>query len=171
MSFKKKIELILKAKELDKLSINKMEQALGLDGTIYKGVKNPDYIPDPNLVSEILRKYRIKESWWNKDWATGSLDMFEPKPTRDENLADNKENLVIAGEVYRKIVEGNTEYVLVPRTVLDNVQLIAKSQISRDNALMDKLLDQNEKFIARLLALESQPSTIKKGEQRAGASK
>jgi hypothetical protein len=60
---------------------------------------------------------------------------------------------------------------LVPRTVLDNVQLIAKSQISRDNALMDKLLDQNEKFIARLLALESQPSTIKKGEQRAGASK
>jgi hypothetical protein len=86
MSFKKKIELILKAKELDKLSINKMEQALGLDGTIYKGVKNPDYIPDPNLVSEILRKYRIKESWWNKDWATGSLDMFEPKPTRDENL-------------------------------------------------------------------------------------
>lgn len=65
-------------------------------------------------------------------------------------------------EVYRTIVEGNTEYVLIPRTVLQDTKLISTEQITNDRKIMDKLLEQNEKMISRLLTSETEFSGVKK---------
>lgn len=86
------------------------------------------------------------------------------KHTSVQKPGDNKQ---MSESVYRTIVEGNTEYVLIPRTVLADVQLISKSQIARDNGLMDKLLDLNEKLTSKMLALEAKPSTVQQGEKSA----
>lgn len=73
--------MLLEAKKLEKLSVNKIERALGVDGTIYKALKAENYIPDLELSSDIVRKFHIKQSWWDKEWETGTLDMFEENPT------------------------------------------------------------------------------------------
>jgi DNA repair exonuclease SbcCD ATPase subunit len=125
MSFKKKIDMLLEAKKLDKLSINKMERDLGLDGTIYKGVKNPDYIPDPGLVSEIVRKYNIRKQWWDKDWETGSNDIFN---TSVPESTDNTVKMKSREEMYQDLVEANSDYSLVPKIILEKYQLLPKEE-------------------------------------------
>ena len=83
-------------------------------------------------------------------------------------------------EIYRRIVEGNTEYLLIPRSVLqEKYRLIPMEQFQKDkdqmekdrveadnkNKKIDKLLDQNERLIARILLLEPQPPVVKKAKK------
>lgn len=76
MSFRKKIDMILKAKKLERLSKNKIEKLLGVDGTIYKAYNGDKDPVDPNLVSELVRKLGIRQAWWDKDWESGNTNIF-----------------------------------------------------------------------------------------------
>jgi hypothetical protein len=63
-------------------------------------------------------------------------------------------------QVYRTIVEGKTEYVLIPRNILQGeYKLVAAEQLTKDQKTIDKLLDQNEKLMA---LLEAKPSGVQK---------
>ena len=154
MSFKKKIELLLKTKQLGRITRNKIERDLTLDGTLYKGLKKEDWEPDPEISKEIVRKYGIKQSWWDKDWETGSLDMFEDKPKPGNILTDNDENIPKGDpEVYRTIVEGNTEYVLMKRSIIEDAEIISKKQLDANIKNMDTIVNklENDSKLMQLL--------------------
>ena len=71
-------------------------------------------------------------------------------------------------EVYRTIVEGGTEYLLIPRSVLqDKYRLRSLEDIEKDNKVLDRLLDAHEKMLTRLLLVDPKFVGIKEGKQDA----
>lgn len=81
--------------------------------------------------------------------------------------SDNKET---SEEVYRNIVEGNTEYILIPRSVLqEKYRLVAleqfqkdKDQMDKDKAVIDRLLSMNERLIAEVTSLQAKIPEVQK---------
>jgi len=145
MSFKKKIDMLLEAKKLEKLSINKMERDLHLDGTLYKGLKKDDWVPDPGLSKDIVRKYRIRQSWWDKDWETGSLDMFEPETEPGNISSDNTGKPLSENptELFQKIVFGGTEYVIMPKSAFEgNYRLMPLEEITMHEKELERKNDE-----------------------------
>lgn len=110
--------MILKAKQLERLSINRIEKLLGVDGTIYKAHKADKYPVDPDLVSELVRKLGIRQEWWDREWKTNSDNIFI---TSVQNRTDNKEkNLAdTLDEAMNKVIKDEGEYYIVPKTVLE----------------------------------------------------
>lgn len=76
-------------------------------------------------------------------------------------------------EIYRNIVEGNTEYILIPRSVLqEKYRLVAVEQYERDKAQMEKdraYLDGQFQTIQSLIAqidkLNTKPPDVQKTQQ------
>lgn len=84
MSFRKKIDMILKAKKLERLSINKIERELDVDGVIYKNHKADTYPTDSKLISDFIRIYRIRQQWWDKEWEIDGSVIFDEKVQEKE---------------------------------------------------------------------------------------
>lgn len=154
MSFRAKIDKILEAKQLERLSINKIEKLLGVDGTIYKAHKDDRYPVDSELIPKLIGKLGIRQQWWDKDWETGSTDIFITHEQKEPAIPEKP--LRGDPEVYRTIVEGNTEYVLVHR-----------EQFQNDRKIMQHLADQNTKMATKLFALEAELPRVKKSKHSA----
>lgn len=152
MSFKKRIDKILEAKQLERLSINKIERLLGVDGVIYKAHKG-DYFPtDPNLISEMIRKLSIRQEWWDRDWETDSKDIFI---TRDDKPTDNSESDI--QKYFHQVLEEKTAYRLIPKLILDEYNIIPKIEAQAsidkwkaDERKWDEMLKSKNALIERL---------------------
>ncbi len=62
-------------------------------------------------------------------------DLLGNNHTPVQKATDNKE---LSESVYRTIVEGNTEYVLVPRNILNETQLISKDELAEKSREMER---------------------------------
>lgn len=54
------------------------------------------------------------------------------------------------GKVYKTIVEGHTEYLLIPRSVMKDVQLVSNKQIEKDKIFMDALIEFNRELLTKI---------------------
>jgi len=108
MSFKEKIDKIISASELRsgkrKLTINKIEATLEVDGTIYKNYKADTYPKDQGLISKMLNKFGISSEWWE----TGKGEIFiangTPVPESDKKNIDD-EGIVLLAKAIAKHAE------------------------------------------------------------------
>lgn len=70
--------------------------------------------------------------------------------------SDNKEKPLGGDpEVYRTIVEGNTEYVLIPRKAMENAEIISKKQMDASIRNMDSIvtrMDNDSKLLQMIVA-------------------
>lgn len=100
-------------------------------------------IEKPTLaVESFLNHHKINREWWK----TGQGEVFI---TPVEKTSDNKEK--DSEEVYRNIVEGNTEYVLIPRSVIqEKYRLVSLEQLEKDRLQMEN----DKKIIDRLLDIQ-----------------
>lgn len=79
------------------------------------------------------------------------------------DLTNVKTNEDGSEEVYRNIVEGNTEYILIPRTVLqEKYRLVAIEQIEKDQAFLQGQFEIIQSLFAQLNRLGLNPADIKK---------
>jgi transcriptional regulator with XRE-family HTH domain len=78
-------------------------------------------------------------------------DLLSENGTSDQKPDDNKEKMYSHEEVYRTIVEGHTEYLLVPREVLKETQLVSTEQIKRT---WEELAEKNKELAAKNQELE-----------------
>lgn len=63
--------------------------------------------------------------------------------------------------IYRKIVEGNTEYLLIPRSVLqDKYRIVALEQIDRDTKTLEAFIEANRLLMDKLSGLSVEPSQM-----------
>jgi transcriptional regulator with XRE-family HTH domain len=80
-------------------------------------------------------------------------ELLGENPTSVQETGDNKD-LPAVGDVYRNIVEGNTEYILIPRAVLaERYRLVSIEQFEKDKMQMEedsKELERRDKQIADL---------------------
>lgn len=131
--------MLLEARKLEKLSVNKIERILGVDGTIYKALKAEDYIPDPELSSDIVRKFGIRQAWWDKEWETGTLDMFEknptPVPNSEQPTITEEQKLIATLERAVAILDRDNENLWKQNAkLLETIQILAAGKV----ALADK---------------------------------
>jgi hypothetical protein len=163
-TFREKVDIILSIRGI---KIKEIEKSLGVDGTFYKAY-NENREPRKELLAEFLRKFHVKESWWKSPKGSNEAAVFEENPTSDSKSTGSKET---PDGLFQEILEGNSEYVVIPRTALQgNYRLIAieileadikqkESNIresERSQSIIDRLLDANEKLIAKIAQLESQ---------------
>lgn len=162
MTFQEKIDKLLKVNKLGINTVYGLEAQIGAaPGAISKPLKKGDE-PGPGTIKKIRDGVPgLNPDWWE----TGKGEVFITEVPQPGN--NNGKNYTGDPEVYRTIVEGNTEYVLIPRTVLLDTKLISNEQLQNDRKVMDKLLDQNEKLIERVISLETQTTAVKKGQKGA----
>lgn len=166
LSFRDKIDIILSLREL---SIKEFEKKLGVDGTIYKAYKE-NREPSKKMVEEIQRKFHVKQSWWKHPVGDDESAVFDRKLTSVQNRTDNSGNhldLEDPREVYRRIMEGETEYVVIPRAIFeDKYKLVALEKIKQEEKMLDWLMTQNQRYADRILHLEAQSELIQKAKEK-----
>lgn len=120
-----------------------------------------------DIITKIHDRFGVRKGFFDD----GEDPVLEEKHTPVQNEA------AIAGkseispeEVYRRIVEGNTEYILIPRVIFeDKYKMVAVEKIQQDKRIIEWLLGENEKYSAKLLALDPQPAAIEKGKEETRA--
>lgn len=111
-SFAEKINKILKYR---KLSINKIEKKLEVDGTFRKAYKE-DREPNEDLIEEFLGKFQIRRGWWDNPVGDLEDDIFEKKGTYVEIPSDTKDP-VEENRILKNIIKqmGETNAYLLKR--------------------------------------------------------
>lgn len=126
LSFREKLGIILTLKGL---TIKDLEDQWGKSGTIYKAFEQDRDFSD-RLRDEFLLKFQIKKSWWKRPDGRTESDVFEANNTP---AIKTNEKVIDEEEVYRNIVEGNTEYLLIPRTVLqEKYRMVPVEKIAQE---------------------------------------
>lgn len=127
MDFRTKVDNVLKAKGI---KLWKLAELSGLGTTLEKAYNDNREMRDSSTV-KFLQKVGISKTWWetqegellNNEVAEPGVDYDGPDPEK----------------IYRKIVEGNTEYVLIHRTVLEEkYRLVAIEQILKDEKELER---------------------------------
>lgn len=140
-------------------SLKKSGNQLGIDAGLGNATVDgwsDNQIDKPTLaVEKFLKHYNINPAWWG----TGEGDIYLSNNT-DVHKIDNKEENDPGREtVYKTIVEGHTEYVLIPRSVLNETQLISTRQIEKDQAFMTALIEFNRDLLSKI-----QGAKVKEGQ-------
>ena len=140
MSFRKKIDMILEAKKLQRLSKNKIEQMIGVDGTIYKAYNDDREPADSEIVRNLIGTLGIRQQWWDKEWESGSKDIFNTSVQGEAAVAEKPlgEQKDIYKELYNKFIGEGSEYLLIHRDVLKEHRLVAVEQFEKDQRQMEQ---------------------------------
>lgn len=86
-----------------------------------------------STLEKFLSYWKVNPEWWK----TGEGEIIL---TRMQKSTDNKESALGELDVYRKIFEGKTEYIVIPRTVLEKTQLVSIDELERKNGQIDLLI-------------------------------
>lgn len=157
LSFEEKINIILKIKQL---SLKEMEREMGYDGTLYKAI-NENRAPKKKTIDEILRKFHVKQTWWDNPVGDTAADVFEENPTHDDIEPAIPEFPLRVDKVYKDLVEGNSDYSLIPKTVLaGEYRLVLDRDIAWRNFMVQSIIDGKNETISQL------KDRIEKAEKR-----
>jgi hypothetical protein len=96
----------------------------------------------------------------NRDWLdTGKGDIYGENPTQVDKPADITEN---RDDVYRRMVEENSEYKLVPSTLLSGeYRIVLAKEIEQRDQLLKELLNDKNRLIK---VLEDEIKMLRSGE-------
>jgi hypothetical protein len=175
MSFKEKIDKILSDNHLQIDSVTALEDYVEAGRSSINNFYKENKEPGRKTLKKIKSLPGLNLEWYE----TGKGQVFLKNGTGVKESTDNS-IMEDPEEVYRKLVEGNTEYVLIPRSVLqEKYRLVSLEQFQKDKEQMekdkkesenqqriiDKLLDQYDKVIARLTVLDPKLSGVQKSKQ------
>lgn len=121
--------MILEARKLQRLSRNKIEQMIGVDGTIYKAYDDDREPADSEIVRKLIGTLGIRQAWWDKDWETGSMDIFNTPVTDEPAIAEKTLGEPWEVSAFRKIFEGDAAYILVHKAAFHNHRFTSVEQI------------------------------------------
>lgn len=134
------------------LSVSMAERQAGIGGAISKlnqrkkkGVEGGGEL-SPDILGRFLRTFHVNPDYIKNGEGDMFLDDAKKIEAKEPQLEYGLSKDI--GEVYRNIVEGNTEYVLILRSVLqDKYRIVAVEQIELEARTIDRLLLANEKLI------------------------
>lgn len=90
--------------------------------------------PRTDILNKLAEYLRIPKEVFYMETLTNDYlkkNYSDENPTPVQEGGDNKEMNSNHDQVYRTIVEGHTEYVLIPRSVLSETQLVSTEQINK----------------------------------------
>jgi transcriptional regulator with XRE-family HTH domain len=80
-----------------------------------------------------------------------------------ENKQNKKGHSAVELAAYKAIIEGNTDYILMHKDLLqDKHRITSLEQMQENKHVIDRLLDQNMELIARIIQLEAKLPGVEK---------
>lgn len=157
----KTVEIQLRIKFLEG-KLKKSGNALGIEAGLGNATVDgwtDNQIEKPTLaVEKFLKHHNISPEWWR----TGKGEAFL---TPVKESADYKENASTELTAYKTFFEGRTEYVLIPRTVMDKTRLVSIDELDRKNEMIDFFQGEFAKLLEGL-RLAPKPSKPEKGDKK-----
>lgn len=133
MNFSEKIDIVLKANELGLNTIEEIESHCSIGAKTLRKNYNEGTEPTRRILVKLFNGLGINQQWWDD----GKGEIFKENGTPAMKSTDNTEKRI--EEIYRNIVEGNTEYILIPRSVLqEKYRLVSLEQFEKEREEMDK---------------------------------
>lgn len=130
-------------KKNGEVNFSAAERQCGMKGTVLqKAVKRNGGLYDDNL-DKFLRTFQVKREWLLK----GIGDIYNENPTPAINTGNKMEHEFTVTDAFRKIIEGGTEYVLVPRIAMQGSTLVSVDQLKRNESLIDWFISEHERLI------------------------
>jgi transcriptional regulator with XRE-family HTH domain len=142
---------IKKIRELKGLSIPDLAEKMGIDKAgIYKWEEGT-VVPGGKKLTAIADALGVTVN-----------DLLAENIAPVQNRSDNKENPLGDLEVYRTIVEGKTEYLLIPRSVLqEKYRIQSIEDMEKDRAVLDALIEFNRELLRRTEAPPINQESVK----------
>lgn len=126
------------------LSPSAFEEKYGVGNGTLKSWKDESVEKSTNTIKNFLNEAGINKDWWK----TGE---GEPFLTLDEIEAAIPENPMHVNSVYKDLVEGNSEYSLIPKTVMaGEYRLILDRDITWRMEIITSLMDAKNQTIKDL---------------------
>lgn len=152
---------IKKIRELKKIKVATLVDQTGINAESIYAWERGAYNPNEENLHKLADAMKVSIK-----------DFYDTEGTQAQKPTDNKEKMDTQEEVYRNIVEGNTEYILIPRSVLqEKYRLVAleqfqkdKEQMDKDKAIIDKLLSMNESLVAEIRSMKTQVPELQKAQ-------
>jgi hypothetical protein len=149
MDFEKKIDKILTER---KLTITKLAEISGLKDTLHKAYRENREMSERKTV-EFLQNVGISSTWWE----SGQGDIFTKHKTASQPAPDFERGLV-----YKDLVETNSNYKLVPNTLIDGeYRMVQANTLMTQDKLINQLMDEVSRLWALVEEFKSQPRTTK----------
>lgn len=137
---------IKRIRQLKNMSVKELADRIGANvQSIYDWEKNK-YEPVKENLESISRVLE-----------TPIMEFYNENNTPMPKPSDNNENELSDPEIYRNIIEGKTEYSLIPRQVLDKTQLISIEQVTRT---WDELAQKNRELAQRSADIDRRDKQI-----------
>jgi hypothetical protein len=128
MTFKEKIDKILEIKEFKINSVTALEDKVGSGRGAINDFYNRDEQPGRKTLKRILSLRGLNLEWWKTEKGPVFIAGSEENHTSVQNGSDNKENPLGDTDLFQRVVRvGTTEYVVLPKTVLDGEYRISSS--------------------------------------------
>jgi hypothetical protein len=138
MDFKEKIDKIL---EIKGIKIWKLGDDANMRSTLEKAYKDNREMTD-RKTENFLQNLGINKRWWE----TGEGEIFQEDIETDMHPNDR-----VPEEVYRNLVETNTEYMLVPKTILnEEYRILLSSEIEHRKKLLEEVIESKNNLIEQL---------------------
>lgn len=161
MNIQDKFATILKLNKLGINSIFALEKysKVGV-GSVSKFLNNNES-PSMGTIKKIQDALGINTGWWD----TGKGEVFIEKHTLVQEGSDNKE--ITKEEVYRELIEANSNYSIIPRTVLDGeYRIVAKSELDlKDQELKQRIQEYQDRKNERQDTIDALKLVIKTYEE------
>jgi hypothetical protein len=156
MDFKSKIDIILHALMI---KLWRLAEESELGTTLEKAYSENREMRPANT-QKFLQKIGISPEWWEK--TEGGMEGMFTKDFKITRFGDfDREKPKNPEEIYKDLVEANTEYRIIPKTVLDGeYRMILKSEIESKEKMLWQVIDAKNYTIAQL---EKEISELRSG--------
>lgn len=144
MTIQDKFDTILKTNRLGIKSIFGLEKFSGVGvGSVSKFL-NKGESPTIGTIKTIQDALRINPEWWD----SGNGSIYLENGTGMDKSNDNKGNGGTPSELYRDLVESNSEYRLVPKVILDRYEILSQRELESRERVLSAMLDQAKEISA-----------------------
>lgn len=147
-------------------NVTTLEEAGGVGNGTLKTWKDKPIDFSTTIVKNFRSNLSINPNWWEHEEGPVFIAGSKENGTHDDNRTDNKGNGKESAlkAAYQTVVDGATEYVLIPLKILDKTQLVSIDEMERKNGQIDFYQNQIAKLLEGM-ELAAKPTKSKKGKE------
>jgi transcriptional regulator with XRE-family HTH domain len=138
-------------RQLKKRSVQELADEIGVKKQSIYDWEKGEYQPGQDNLDKLAKALGVEVKVFFDD----NITSVQNEPAVTENPLGDL-------EVYRTIVEGKTEYLLIPRSVLqEKYRIQSIEDMEKDRAVLDALIEFNRELLRRTEAPPAKPELVK----------
>jgi transcriptional regulator with XRE-family HTH domain len=114
-----------------------LTEDLGISKQNISTWENENGNPGSKFIDQMSKYFGLPRDVFYRDGLTVEDLKAMKNHTSVQNGIDNRQNMIEPEEVYRKLVEGNSEYRLIPKKLLDDYDILPKTEMESRSKVLD----------------------------------